>query len=168
MTDLYTEAYRRRMDAFGPGLWKRLDAVPTLPGNGATECLAYVLELACKAQNIANITLGRLALTQMPRSWLVEHLAVVTSSALDLDDNWEFRRYVEALAFVDPALAEMAVERGQASSNPDVRESARDMAGTCATLLRVTETPSQSAANGRRTTRCSRRGPGIHDGGPRC
>ena len=134
MTDPYTDAYRRRMETFGPELWRRLDTLPTLPGDGGTKCLAYVLELACKAQNIANITLGRLALIQMPRAWLDEHLAVVASSALDLEDEWEFRRYVEALAFIDPALGEAAVERGQASSNPGVRESARDLAGTCASF----------------------------------
>jgi hypothetical protein len=134
MSDPYTEAYRRRLDTFEPELWKRLDVVPSLPAERASKVLAYVLELACKTQNAANITLGRRALRQMPRSWLVEHLPLVASSTLDIGDEWEFRRFVEALALVDPELAEMTVERGKTSDNAGVRESAQDLAGTCATF----------------------------------
>jgi hypothetical protein len=43
------------MNAFQAGLWEHLDAVPTLAPQIREAVLQYLLELACQAQNIANI-----------------------------------------------------------------------------------------------------------------
>jgi hypothetical protein len=132
MADPYVEAYRDRMSTFGPDFWRRLDTVPSLPVDRSAELLAYVLGLACQAQHIASITLGRLSLTRIPRLWLLEHLGSAASSSLDLEDEWQFTRYVEALSFVDAAFAEEVAARALATGGPEVREAARSLAGTCA------------------------------------
>ena len=136
MSESYGEAYRRRMNAFRPGLAEQLDQIPTLPEKDATAIVTYLLELACQPTHMGPITIGRRALVRIPREWLVPQLEAVASTVLNLDDDWEFRRYVELCCFVDPLFAERVALDGLASDNPHVREAAADAVGGSATFAR--------------------------------
>jgi hypothetical protein len=57
--------------------------------------LSYFLELACQAQNMLNIELGRASLVTLPRKWLLEKIEAAAKPLLDTNDEWEYRRLLE-------------------------------------------------------------------------
>jgi hypothetical protein len=102
----------------------------------ALRTLRYLLEVSCQAQHIGNINVGRRVLYRAPREWLLATLAEAVD-VLDLNDEWEFRRYVELLSFLDAARAEDAVQYGLRAKAADVRASAQDMVGNCAAFAKA-------------------------------
>ncbi len=128
MPDSYEERYRQQMDTFRAGLWSRLDLVPTLEPDLRDVVAHYLLELACQAQNIANISLGRRALLGLPRVWLLAHVEVYAEPLLQLEDEWEYRRLAEVYEHLDQGLLRRLIARGLDSRNGEIREAARDFA----------------------------------------
>jgi hypothetical protein len=63
----------------------------------------------------------------MPRHWVLEHMASVASAALDLSDDWEYRRLLELFDLLDPELLRRFVLPGLSSADPDVRKAAEDL-----------------------------------------
>ena len=130
VVDPYAIAVRRRLEEFHTGLSADLNALPSLPRATALGVLRYLLEVSCQAQHIGNINAGRRVFAMAPRQWLLATLPEVVD-VLDLNDEWEFRRYVELTSFLDPQCAEHVVHQALTSERPDIREAARDMAGHC-------------------------------------
>jgi hypothetical protein len=124
------------MSTFGPEAWNHLDRVPSMSREQVKQLLEYLLGLACKAQNEANIALGRRSLVRIPREWLLQNLPDTARDFLDLDDEWEFRRYVELCSFLDASFAEAVVEQGRSSRDAMVREAAED-SGRCDEFART-------------------------------
>lgn len=128
LTGTYGTSYRRRMDTFRDGLWKRLDTVPTLDPQTRDAVLQYLLELACQSQNIANISLGRMALLTLPRHWVLGTIERTAEALLDLEDEWEYRRLLELYQLLDRTLVHHLVALGLTSPNRAVRETAQERA----------------------------------------
>ena len=124
--DPYDRRFKATLDKFAPELWAHLDLIPSLPSEAQAELLDYYVELACDAQNVRNITLGRQALQEVPRGWLLLHLHESVKGMLDLDDDWHFRRLCEVLFEIDQPLLDRYVKQGLASPNDEVREAAQD------------------------------------------
>jgi hypothetical protein len=122
----YDERYRQRMDAFQAGLWAYLDTVPVLESDIRDEVVQYLLELACRAQNIRNITLGRTALLALPRVWLLAHIEHYAEPLLQLKEEWEYRRLAELYEQMDDDLVRRLVIRGLASPNEGIQEAAQE------------------------------------------
>ena len=120
------ESYRRRMDQFQQDLWCHLDWVPNLDARTADTLLEYLLGLACQAQNIANIELGRAVIHRLPRDWVLRNIERCATSALELDDEWEFRRLLEVCQGLDRDLVRRVASRGLASAEAYVREMAHE------------------------------------------
>ena len=131
MTDPYADSYRQRMSEFGPNLWERLHEVPTLPADRALDVVRYLLQLACQPTHIAPILLGRRSLVRIPRRWLLEHLEAAAAEALDLADEWEYRRFIETCCFLDVGLAEQVAQQGLTSEHSAIREAAEGFRGAC-------------------------------------
>jgi hypothetical protein len=131
MADPYTDAYCQRMSEFSPRLWERLDGVPELPQDIPLDVVKYLLQLACQPSHITPILLGRRSLVRLPRQWLLERLESAAAAVLDLNDDWEYRRFIEVCCFLDIELAERLCERGQASERPAIREAAEQLRGSC-------------------------------------
>jgi hypothetical protein len=120
----YDVAYRRRMEAFAPGLWADLGRVPALPPETGRAVLAYLLELACQAQHIRNIELGRAALAGLPRRWLLARIEAAAAPLLRLQDEWEYRRLLELYERLDPGLWRRLVAWGRRSPVAAIRAAA--------------------------------------------
>ena len=70
----YLDRFVTWLDAYVPGLWNNLHLVPDLPDPSPDEIVAGFLEHACKAQHIANITLGRQGICALPPEWTIERI----------------------------------------------------------------------------------------------
>lgn len=117
----YEHSYRQKMDQFAPDLAAHLDRVPTLPPDYQRAVLTYVLELACQAQNQLNIDLGRAAIWNMPRAWVLAHIEAAAEFLLQFNDEWEYRRLIEVYWHMDIALVKRLVERGLANTEADIQ-----------------------------------------------
>src|SRR6516162_3035092 len=85
-----------------------------------------VLQLACQPQNVGRIMAGRKQVLALPRAWVLERIEQVAAEALDLSDDWEYRRLLELAALLDPGLVQRFVRLGLGGGNPHVREAAQD------------------------------------------
>jgi hypothetical protein len=81
---------------------------------------------ACQATNHPTITLARDLLSQVSSDDLAKYLPVVAAARLNLNDEFEFRRWLELLLQVRPTLMAVYVTNGLSSPDLDVREAARD------------------------------------------
>jgi hypothetical protein len=81
---------------------------------------------ACTAQSLPVIERGRAAVLAMPREWVLSNIEQAADAALDLTDEWEYRRLLELLLLIDDALARKLIDRGLASLKAEIRESAAD------------------------------------------
>jgi len=62
----------------------------------------------------------------MPRDWVLANLLPVAREALDLADEWHYRRLLELAELLgEPALEEV-VAIGRISDLPDIRKAAED------------------------------------------
>ncbi len=126
LNGLYGKWYKQQMDSFQPGLWQHLEAVPTLEPPTREAVMRYLLELACQAQNINNILLGRMTLLALPRDWLAQHIERYAEPLMEREDEWEYRRLAEIYEQLDFYLLLRHIERGQASPNSNIQEAAQD------------------------------------------
>ncbi len=126
MNDPYEIRYRQEMDTFETDLWSRLERVPDLDPVTRDAVLRYLLDLACQAQNARNIVLGRAAIQALPREWLLVNLERYAEPLLQLEDEWEYRRFAELYELLDDELLHRLVVRGLTSSDGEIREAAQE------------------------------------------
>lgn len=119
--------YKQQMNAFQEGLWQHLEAVPTLEPQTRDAVMRYLLELACQAQNINNIMLGRNALLSLPRDWLVQTIECYAEFLLELEDEWEYRRLLEVYEQLDDTLVHRLALRGLTSPDSEIQETAHEL-----------------------------------------
>jgi hypothetical protein len=93
------------------------------------QSLSDYLEGACKAQSVRAITWGRNGILAMDRAWVLRNTDAIAKAALNLTDEWEFRRLLEVYELLDPDLLRGLVVVGQQSRAQEIREAAEDFAG---------------------------------------
>jgi hypothetical protein len=92
--------------------------------------LAVGLELACQCQHIRTISAGRRAIVDLPRPWVLGNLLRVAGEALNLSDEWEYRRLLEVCELINAGLPAALIHQGRGSVNAEVREAAEDFSET--------------------------------------
>ncbi len=128
--DQRTIAFRQQMNTYQKDLWKHLEVVSQLEPEIGDAVLCYLLELACQSQHIGNIELGRKALLELPRAWVLQHIERVAAPLLQLHDEWEYRRLLEVYARLDRNFAQNLVRWGLKSQNPEIQEAGQDFLET--------------------------------------
>lgn len=114
------------LDAYERGLWNNMLLVAELPEQDSASIVCRLLALACEAQHVGNIELGREGILSLPRNWLLERIESIADVQLDLDQEWEYRRLLEVYEKLDKQLLLRLIERGRASSDESLREAAND------------------------------------------
>jgi hypothetical protein len=122
------ENFRRVVEGLRPGLSDAPDMVPNLDEGTASQLLSHLLELACRAQHVGNIQIGRQYLQAIPRAWLLDHIEPLAEGLIASGDDWEFRRLLELYEMLDVKLLKALVSRGQSSGHELVREAAQEFA----------------------------------------
>jgi hypothetical protein len=101
MQDHYLNQLIQWLDRYELGLWDHLDRVPLLPRDSGREVLVEFLSLACQAQHVRNIHVGRTAILSLPREWTTRNIESIANDSLNLADEWEYRRLLEVFAQLD-------------------------------------------------------------------
>lgn len=90
------------------------------------EALRAAVRLACQPQNAGLIMDGRRQVLALPRPWVLKRIEQVAAESVDLTDYWEYRRCLELAALLDAGLVQRFATLGMESTDPDVREAARE------------------------------------------
>ncbi len=122
----YEVKYRQKMNCFRDQLWNQLTIIPTLDLDLQKAVLSYLIELACQSQNDINIEIGRQALLNIPRQWLLSHIESITEPLYKLEDSWEYRRLLELYWLLNKELARKLAVQGLNNRNLDIEEAAKD------------------------------------------
>jgi len=125
--DSYTALFVQTMREIDAALPDELHHVDRLVSSSAHRALACALSFACQTQNLANIERGRAGVLAMPRRWVVARIVPVAVSALDIHDEWEFRRFLEVLGLLDAGLAKAFISGVKFGLAEDLREAADDV-----------------------------------------
>lgn len=104
-----------------PGLAHDIDAVLLTPPEIGKRALSYALSLACEAQNILNVDLGRAAILAMPRAWVLANIEVAMDAILVPDDAWPWRRSLELAWKLDLALFRRVALMGVSCADAEIR-----------------------------------------------
>lgn len=96
----------------------------------ADAVLAYLLGMACEAQNMANISYGRRALATMSRDWIAPRIHDVAERELNLADDWPCRRLLELYSEIDPSLLQRFAKACCDSTDAEIAEAGRDFLPT--------------------------------------
>ena len=88
--------------------------------------LRAAVQLACQPTHVGRIVAGRARVLAMPREWVLSRIELLAVEALNLSDDWEYRRLLELADSLDPGLVRRLQPIGLASGNPHVREAAED------------------------------------------
>jgi hypothetical protein len=91
-----------------------------------TPVVSYLLELACRSQNIMNIELGRSGLLALPRQWLLGRFYKDAEPLLRQEAEWEYRRLLEVARQLDRDLFQRFVSGGLHSEDAQLREVAEE------------------------------------------
>lgn len=119
--------FRAALDQVSEGLADRLEYLGGHPEAVASAAVEVILGRACLAQNGNNILLGRAAASRIPQEVLSKLLPGAVARALNLNDEWEYRRLLELLEHVKSPLLAEYIRLGLASADPEIREAAQDM-----------------------------------------
>jgi hypothetical protein len=133
-TTPYDSQYRRQMDAFAPGLWCELSRVPSLPAETAEAVLLFLVDMACRPTHIRPIMIGRAALEALPRAWLQARLERAAEPIIVQEDEWDYRRLLEAVWPLDRDLVQRFALRGLGSRDRGVREAGQEFLDKLDTL----------------------------------
>ena len=88
--------------------------------------LQSAILLACYPTNTRQIEQGRQAVLEMDRDFTLVHIEQVARECLNLDDYWEYRRFLELCDLLDTKLAQRVACWGIGHVDPDVREAGDD------------------------------------------
>ena len=128
-THPYIDRFKNHLGAIQHDLWEHLEVTPSLDPANSIEVISYLVELACKSQNILNIELGRAGMMALPLPWLLEHIETVAQSHVNLQDECEYRRLLEIAWKLNPGLVEILTMYGLGSQNISVRQAAEESMG---------------------------------------
>ncbi len=102
-----------------------LELIDEWPDDEARAALEIILEFACCSQHYGSISAGRRTLDRLPSKWLDSNLESTVLKVINLNDEYELRRLLEALKS-RPVLRGRIVDLGMQSESREIVEAARE------------------------------------------
>ena len=122
----FDSCLRQELDSLHQGLYDSLDKLDMHGESIAIEAIRKLLTYACQNQHIGHITTARNRLSLVPSQLLIKLIPSIAETTLNLDDSWEYRRFLELLRITHCPLLMTYINRGQNSNSSEVREAAND------------------------------------------
>ncbi len=92
----------------------------------AADIVGRLLVWACQPTNARLIMIGRECLTQFPQEWISDMIRRTAESAINIADDWDYRRLLELTELISPKLLGWAISLSEGSDDPDINEAADD------------------------------------------
>jgi len=130
----YAAWFKRDLDALDPDLASQLWRLESFPLATQRAAVEMFLSYACTPTNMYSIELGRAGLLETPPRVVRDHLAHAVRTTINLSDEWELRRLLEILCFVDVDMARGFASAAAVASDPEIAEAGEDTLWFLATL----------------------------------
>ena len=129
MNNIFTNELNAKINSMYPNASGWLDRIDKLPDSAGKMIVNTLLEEACQSQHIGKITAARKAMLTLPRAWLSGVLPDAIGEAVDLSDEWEYRRLIELLRELKSDLYHVYIAFGIAAGSGEIYEAATDLKG---------------------------------------
>ncbi len=124
---LYEEMIRDRLNqTAGKDIWFKIKEIMDLPETTVDAVVCELLGYACSSTNIMPITIGRECLQAFPSEFITEKIRKLALSAIDINDDWDYRRLLEVAELISEDLLIWALSLGEDSDDYDITEAHND------------------------------------------
>lgn len=87
--NVYLIDFGDKLRTLGLGGSEDLGSIESFPTEIQAAVLAHIGQLAFSSQNFANLAVGKAALLELPRPWLLSKLDGLLKPYLDSNDDWD-------------------------------------------------------------------------------
>lgn len=123
----YEEAIAASLDRIaGREIYFDAGEIMESPDEIASGIVAELIRWACEPTNIMPITIARERLCQFPREWAAQRIRQTAVQAINIADDWEYRRLLEVCELISRELLAWALTLSEGSEDPDVLEATED------------------------------------------
>jgi hypothetical protein len=124
MRDPYEVMLTKRIEASCPGL-NSLKDIASAGEDVGVVVLRHVLSAACGCTHAAGIMNARTRIAEIPPEWLLLHVDQAVVGAVNLEDEWDYRRLLEVIERYCPSKLPHYVSVGLQSKDPEILEAAQ-------------------------------------------
>lgn len=110
----------------GKSIMKDWSLIEKIKDENSDKIISHLIELACDAQNIGNINIGRYFLQKSPKDWLIKRLKRLINSFLDNGDYWNYERALELLSTIDKSITKEIATKAVRHTDLEIKEVGRD------------------------------------------
>ena len=90
------------------------------PESICNEIITLLLSYACQSQNIKPITIAKNALIKFPYNWITEKIMKLCYQTMNIDDEWEYRRFLELVQIISNDLLKWAISLSKDTSSQEI------------------------------------------------
>ena len=102
------------------------DAESIMQDSHAADIIRELISWACRPTNIMPITIARDCLKAFPAKWVSPLIRQTAAEAIDMGDDWDYRRLLELTDLISPELLGWALTLNEDSDDPDIAEAVSD------------------------------------------
>lgn len=110
----------------GRNVWFKVQEIMDLSETTFDAVICELLGYACSATNVMPITIGRQCLQSFPADLMTEKIKKLAFSAIDMNDDWDYRRLLEVAKLISEDLLIWTISIGENSENRDIDEASND------------------------------------------
>lgn len=126
ISENHDELLRKKIESEVPDALRDLEYPDRLSDTQGRKIVSIVLGFACCAQSVGAIEAGRRIFGRLPEKWTENHFAEVAMTAVDFDDEWEYRRLLELLRIMNSKEMPVCIDVGLRSENSEIVEIAKE------------------------------------------
>lgn len=110
----------------GKSILKNWNLIEKIKDENSDKIILHLIDLACDAQNIANINIGRYFLQSTSKDWLMKRLKRLIKSFLENGDYWNYQRALELLSTIDKSLTKEIATKAIQHKDLEIQDAGKD------------------------------------------
>lgn len=124
---VYEKAISDKINAAaGKDIYFHADEIMALSEDASSEIIGILLSYGCQGQNVLPIMISRECMQQFPVEWVSEKIRQKVSVSIDINDDWEYRRFLELCELISIDLLRWAISLNENSTDPYIAEAVDD------------------------------------------
>ncbi|MDB5344436.1 MAG: hypothetical protein JWP89_2813 [Schlesneria sp.] len=125
MSNAHFESITKFINNVHPGAADHLEDVHELKKESVYAIFQEILRYATATSELALLA-GRRYFNLLSPDWVRENISDAVPQMIDMNDEWDYRRLLEALSPKYPDLVDQFAKLGTLSDNPEIVEAATD------------------------------------------
>jgi hypothetical protein len=110
----------------GKDIYGNFEKLPSLSEEKSKLIIVALLRYACCCAHNSPIIIARNMLSSLPHDWIADRIRLLSSSAIDFSDDWDYRRLLELAQIISDDLLNWVIEQSIGSDSVEILEAAND------------------------------------------